>query len=104
MNTDDILSRLPPEAAALVKEARQRFSSPEALNTWLLTPISPGGKRPIDHLIAGEHAIFRSFLQRVQTGQEMFRILSSGKQAAIERPRERLKDAMKRLKPYKDGG
>lgn len=98
MNIDDILSKLPPEAAALIKEAGKHFGNSEALNTWLLTPVSPTGKRPIDYLLAGELALFRSFLLRVRAGQEAFRLLSSGKQVGIARSREKLKEGMRRLK------
>ena len=99
VNTDDILSGLPPKAVALINEARQRFSNPDALNTWLLTPITPAGKRPIDYLIAGEYALFRSFLLRVRTSQEVFHLISSRSQAHIERSRGKFTDTLKRLRP-----
>ncbi len=48
------------EVLPLLEEATQRLGSPTATNTWLLTPVSPGGKKPIDLLFARKNCRFAS--------------------------------------------
>ena|SRR5579859_3729001 len=87
------------EVLALVEDANQCLGSSGATNTWLLTPVSPDGKKPIDYLAEREYSIFRSFLLRVRTGQEVFRPVPSSKHVHIERSREEFEDALERLRP-----
>ncbi len=87
------------EVLTLVKEANQRLGGPSVTNTWLLTPVSPGGKKPIDYLATREYPIFRGFLLRVRNGQETFRPLTPTKRVHIERSREEFEDALERLRP-----
>ncbi len=55
------------EALSLMEEVVQHLGGSSATNTWLLTPVSPDGKKPIDYLVEGEYATFRGFLLRTQT-------------------------------------
>jgi len=87
------------EVLSLMEEAAQRLGSPGATNTWLLTPVSPGGKKPIDYLAAREYSIFRGFLLRVRTGREVFRSLAPSNRVHQERSREEVEDALERLRP-----
>ena len=87
------------EVLSLIEEAIQRFGSPGAMNIWLLTPISPGGKKPIDYLMMRQYSIFRGFLLRVRTGHEVFRALPPSHRVYQERSQEELEDARERLRP-----
>ncbi len=92
---DDLLL----DALPYLEEAAQRFGSPSAMNTWLLTPVSPGSKKPIEYLSTRQYNTFRGFLLRVRTGQEMFRPLTPSRLVYRERPREDIEDALERLRP-----
>lgn len=48
----------------LIDEAAERFPDPASLRIWLLTPVSPGGKIPLDFLQAQQYDTFRGFLLR----------------------------------------
>ncbi len=87
------------EVLPLIEEAAQRLGSPNATSTWLLTPVSPGGKKPIDYLSEREYSIFRGFLLRVRTGQEMFRPITPSNRIYKERLPEEVQDALERLRP-----
>jgi hypothetical protein len=87
------------ELLALMEEATQRLGSPNAVNAWLLTPVSPGVKRPIDYLAERQYTIFRGFLLRERVGQEMFRPLAPSNRIYKERSPEEVKDALERLRP-----
>jgi transcriptional regulator with XRE-family HTH domain len=87
------------EVLPLIEEAAQRLGSPNATSTWLLTPVSPGGKKPIDYLAEREYSIFRGFLLRVRTGQEMFQPLTPSNRVYKERSPEEAQDALERLRP-----
>ena len=87
------------EVLPLLEEATQRFGSPTASKTWLLTPVTPGGKTPLDYLAARQYTIFRGFLLRVRTGQEAFRPLKPSNRIYRERPPEEIKTALERLNP-----
>ena len=87
------------EVLSLVEEAAQRLGSPGATNTWLLTPVSPGGKKPIDYLTAQQYNTFRGFLLRAQAGREVFRPLAPSRLVYRERSREDIEDARERLRP-----
>ena len=86
-------------AASLLTETLQRLGSQEALNTWLLTPVSPGGKKPIDYLKEHQYTIFRGFLLGTRTGREKFHPLPLSNRVHRERPREEFEDALERLRP-----
>jgi transcriptional regulator with XRE-family HTH domain len=83
----------------LMEEAAERLGSPNAMNNWLLTPISPGGKKPIDYLASRQYSIFRGFLLKVRTGREIFRPLPSSSRVHQEISREEAEDARERLRP-----
>ena len=87
------------ELLALMEEATQRLGSPSAANAWLLTPVLPGGKKPIDYLATREYILFRGFLLRVRTGQEMFRPLTPSHRVYKESSSQEVKDALERLRP-----
>ena len=87
------------ELLALMEDATQRLGSPSATNGWLLTPVSPGGKRPVDYLAERQYTIFRGFLLRVRDGREMFRPLAPSNCVYKERSPEEVKDALERLRP-----
>jgi transcriptional regulator with XRE-family HTH domain len=87
------------EVLPLVEEALQRLGNTNAVSTWLLTPVSPGGKKPIEYLSTRQYTIFRGFLLRTRTGQETFRPLTPSKFVYLERPREDIEDELERLNP-----
>jgi len=87
------------EVLSLIDEVVGRLGSPGATNTWLLTPVSPGGKKPIEYLSTRQYNTFRGFLLRVCTGQEMFRPLTPSRLVYRERPREDIEDELERLRP-----
>ena len=86
------------EVLPLLEEAAQRLGSPTATKTWLLTPVTSEGKRPIDYLATRQYIIFSGFLLRVHTGQEAFRPLKPSNRIYRERPLEEIKTALERLK------
>ena len=83
----------------LMEQAAQRLGSPHATSTWLLTPVSPGGKKPLDYLAKKEYDLFRGFLLRVRSGQEMFRPLTPSDRIHKERSPEEINAALERLRP-----
>lgn len=85
------------EVLPLIEEAIERLGNPAATKTWLLTPVTSEGKRPIDYLETRQYSIFRGFLLRVHTGQEAFRPLKPFNRIYRERPPEEIKAALKRL-------
>ena len=87
------------EVLPLMEEAVRRLGSPNTTSIWLLTPVSPGGKKPVDYLAAREYSIFRGFLLRVRTGQEMFRPLTPSNRKYKERSSEEIKATLERLRP-----
>ena|SRR5437588_722790 len=87
------------EVLELMEEAAQRLGSLPATNSWLLTSVSPGGKRPIDYLAERQYSIFRGFLLRVRTGHEVFRTLAPSSRVHQERSREDVEAARERLRP-----
>ncbi|HLQ30148.1 MAG TPA: helix-turn-helix transcriptional regulator [Ktedonobacteraceae bacterium] len=87
------------EVLPLMEEAAERLGSPNAMNNWLLTPISPGGKKPIDYLAMRQYSIFRGFLLQVRTGREIFRPLPSSSRVHQEISREEAEDTRERLRP-----
>jgi hypothetical protein len=87
------------EILPLIEEATQRLGSPTATKTWLLTPVTSEGKRPIDYLDTRQYNIFRGFLLRVRTGQEVFRPLKPSNRIYRERPLEEIKVELERLNP-----
>lgn len=87
------------EVLPLIEEAAQRLGGPAATNTWLLTPVSPGGKKPIDYLTAHQYTTFRGSLLHVWTGQKIFQPLAPSHLVHRERPQEEIEDRMERLRP-----
>jgi transcriptional regulator with XRE-family HTH domain len=87
------------EVLPLIEETAQRLESPSATSTWLLTPVLPGGRKPIEYLSERQYTIFRGFLLRLRTGQERFRPLPPSKRVYQERSQEEIEDALERLRP-----
>ena len=87
------------EVLSLMEQAAQRFGSPHATSTWLLTPVSPGGKKPVDYLAEREYELFRGFLLRVPTGQERFRPLPPSSRIHKARSPEEVNATLERLRP-----
>ena len=87
------------EVLPLMEEAAERLGSPNTMNNWLLTPISPEGKKPVDYLASRQYSIFRGFLLKVRTGREIFRPLPSSSRVHQEISREEAEDARERLRP-----
>ena len=92
---DYILEILP-----LIEEAAQRLGSPEAVSIWLLTPISSGGKRPIEYLSEKHYDLFRGFLLHQRTGKEQFRPLKPSQRVFKPRKREEIEDVREQLRPH----
>ena len=87
------------EVLSLIEEAAQRLGSPSATNTWLLTPVSPGGKKPIEYLSSRQYNTFRGFLLRQGIDQKLLRPPMPLKYTYRERPREEIEDELERLNP-----
>ena len=87
------------EVLPLLEEATQRLGGPAATKTWLLTPVIPGGKTPLDYLAERQYTIFRGFLLRVRTGREAFQPLKPSNRIYRERPPEEIKAALECLNP-----
>ena len=85
------------EILPLIEEAFQRLGSPKAVNTWLLTPVSPGEKKPIEYLSSRQYSTFRGFLLRRYTSQRLFHPLVPSKRVYRERPREEIEEELERL-------
>lgn len=87
------------EVVPLVEEAVRRLGTPDAVGAWLLTPVSPNGKMPIEYLATRQYAIFRGFLLRCRTAQERLRPLPPTKHPHLMRSREEVEDVRERLRP-----
>jgi hypothetical protein len=87
------------EVFPLIEEAIQRLGSSTSANTWLLTPVTSEGKRPVDYLYMQQYALFRGFLLRVHSDKEMFRPLTPSNRIHKERSPEEIESAIKRLRP-----
>ncbi len=85
------------EVLPLVEEALQRTGSPNALSTWLLTPVSPNGKKPIEYLSSREYNTFRGFLLRQGADQNLLHPPLSLGITYRERPREEIEDELARI-------
>jgi len=88
------------EIQSLIAEARRRLGSPEAVGIWLLTPVSPGGKKPIEYLAAKQYDLFRGFLIHQRTGKEQFRPLKPSRRLFKPRRREEIEDVREQLRPH----
>lgn len=88
------------EIRPLLEEAAQRLGSPEAVNTWLLTPTSSGGKKPIEYLAEKNYDLFRGFLLHQRTGNELFRPLKPSRRIFKPRKREEIEDVREQLRPH----
>ncbi len=89
------------EMLSIIEEATQHIGSSSATNTWLLTPISSGGKRPIDYLTEGEYATFHGFLLRTKTSRvSMFHPLTTPSSRVLrERSPEEREARREQLRP-----
>lgn len=87
------------EVLPLVEEALQRLGSASAVNTWLLTPVSAGDKKPIEYLSSRQYNTFRGFLLHQGIDQKLLRPPIPLKYPYLERPREEVEDELERLNP-----
>ncbi len=87
------------EVLPLMEEATQRLGSPGAVSDWLLTPVSSGGRKPIDYLKAQQFSAFRGFLLQVRTGREVFLPFTKTSRAHLERSKEDIEAGLERLRP-----
>ncbi len=87
------------EVLPLVEEALQRLGSTSNVSTWLLTPVTPGGKKPIEYLSSRQYDTFRGFLLRRGVDQKLLYPPTPLKFAYRERPRQESEDVLKRLHP-----
>ncbi len=87
------------EVLPLMEEVAQRLGSPGAVSTWLLTPVSSGGKKPIDYLKAQQYSTFRGFLLQVHTGREIFRPFTQPGRPRFERSKEDIEYGLERIRP-----
>jgi len=53
------------EVSTLLDEAKERMG--DTLTNWLLTPVLPGGKKPVDLLRERDYTTFRGFLFHERT-------------------------------------
>jgi hypothetical protein len=88
------------EILPLIEEAVQRLGSPEVVSTWLLTPVSSGGKKPIEYLVERHYDLFRGFLLHQRTGKEQFRPLKPSNRVFKPRKREEVEDVREQLRPH----
>lgn len=88
------------EIVPLLEEATQRLGSSEAVSTWLHTPVSSGGKKPIDYLAEKEYDLFRGFLLHQPTGKELFRPLKPSRRIFQSRKQEDIEDVREQLRPH----
>jgi hypothetical protein len=88
------------EILPLIEEAVQRLGSPEVVSTWLLTPVSSGGKKPIEYLVERHYDLFRGFLLHQRTGKEQFRPLKPSNRVFKPRKREEVEDIREQLRPH----
>jgi transcriptional regulator with XRE-family HTH domain len=87
------------EVLPLVEEALRRIGTPNTLSAWLLTPVSPGGKKPIDYLSSRQYNTFRGFLLRQGADHNLLRPPAPLGITYRERPREEIEDELARLHP-----
>jgi hypothetical protein len=88
------------EILPLIEETRERLGSTEAIRTWLLTPVSPGGKKPLDYLTEQQYELFRGFLLKHPRGNERFRPLKPSGRVFKPRTREEVEDVREQLRPH----
>lgn len=92
------------EALALIEDANARLGGPKALGTWLLSPSSPNGKRPVDYLREREYDVFRGVLLHAGNRPEFARPLVPGARLARELSAEHREGMRRRLRrPAKAG-
>jgi transcriptional regulator with XRE-family HTH domain len=87
------------EVLPLLEKAAQRFTNPSALAEWLLTPVSIGGKKPVEYLRTRQYSLFRGFLLKARTRQETIHPLNSSKRVYRELSKEELEHELNRLRP-----
>jgi len=87
------------EVLPLVEEAFRRLGNQKSTSDWLLTPVTPNGKKPVDYLKARQYSVFRGFLLRARTGQEIIKPITSSHPIHRELSREETEDTLERLSP-----
>ena len=87
------------EVHSLVEKAAQRLGSQSAVTSWLLTPISATGKKPIEYLATHQYSEFRGFLLQVRSGREVIRSLTPSNRVHRELSHEEATHTLERLRP-----
>ncbi|GEM_PF-4741200 len=87
------------EVLPLVEEAMNRLGGPVATSKWLLTPVSPGGKKPLDLLMERQYEAFRGFLLGVPTGREVVRPLRGSSRRRSGFSNDEFEAAKERVRP-----
>lgn len=87
------------EVLPLVEEALQRTGTPNTLSTWLLTPVLPGGKKPVEYLSLRQYNTFRGFLLRQGVDQNPLRPPTSLGITYRKRAEKDIEDVLERLHP-----
>lgn len=77
------------------------LDSSRITRSWLLTSVSPGGKKPIDYLAEGDYATFYGFLVRTQTRHDsrFHPLTTSSSRVHHERSLEEREAMRERLRP-----
>lgn len=87
------------EVLSLVEEASKRLGDPAGTSTWLLTPVSSRGERPIDFLAVRNYTTFRGLLLRIPTEREVIRPFLHPSRVRRELTRQEFKERIERLSP-----
>ena len=95
---DDVHREHLLEVLPLIEKALQRLGNSSAVSTWLLTPVTPGGKNPIEYLSTRQYDIFRGFLLR-GIDQNLLHPPTALKFAYRELPYQEREDILRQLHP-----
>lgn len=87
------------EVQPLMEETIQRLGNSQSVGNWLLTPVSPAGKKPVEYLKERRYNLFRGFLLHTPTGRERFHPVPPSNPVHRERPRSEVEQVRRLLKP-----
>ncbi len=87
------------EVLPLVEEVSQRLRDPSTVSNWLLTPVSPNGKKPIDYLETRQYELFRGFVLRLPSEFRRIQPLGALKPVSREYSREEFDEVLRALSP-----
>ena len=83
---------------SLVEEVAEHFGSGDRSATWLLAPVSPEGRTPVEFLRHRQYATFRGFLLRVPIEHRLMRRPAGPRRSRQLSPAE-FEDALERTSP-----